>query len=69
MHGVGPEARFIPEIYFVTDSFGRAGYGWKGLSLPFLNRFRIALIGTFERLLRGKTEFGEQFANRRKAEL
>jgi len=57
MHGVGAKARFIPEIYFSTLSFRRAGYGWIRFALPFLNRFRIAPIGALKRFLRSKTEF------------
>lgn len=69
MHGVGPKARFVPEIHFTAYSFRRSGNGWIRFALPAFNRFRVAWISSFERLPRCKSKLGELLANRSQAEM
>ena len=50
MHGVGPKARFVPEIHFTAYSFRRSGNGWIRFALPAFNplfrrRIRQRAIG------------------------
>ena len=47
--------------WFQTSSSGFS-------SSAYLNRFRIVLVGSFERFLWGESEFGKQFAKRSQAE-
>src|SRR5436190_6152933 len=67
VHGIGTKPRLVPEIDFATDSFGLPRNGGEPFAAPLLDRLRIALIGSLQRLLRCQSQLREQFANRRHA--
>jgi len=68
VHGIGPEPRLVPEEHLPTLLFRLPGYGGEGLPLPALDRLRIALIGSLQRLLRGQPQLRQQCAYRRDPE-
>ena len=68
MDRVGPESGLIPEEDLGALGLGLFGNGRIGFALPPLDRFRIALVGALQRLLRRQPEFRQQFADRRQPE-
>lgn len=68
MHRICPKPGFVPEKdvgVFFASLLCNSGTGFV---LPALDRFRIGLIGTLQRLLRRQIQPGEHRADRRQAE-
>src|SRR5262249_9193328 len=68
LHRIGTKARFIPEVDLCAHTFGRGSNARIDVALPSLDRCRVALIGTPERLLGRQSQVGEQLADRSEAQ-
>src|SRR5690554_1516927 len=63
VNGIGPEAGLIPEVNVRFLRPRPLSQCWIHIALPGLYRFRIALVGAFQWLLRRQTYLGEQLPN------
>lgn len=60
VRGIGSQARFILEEDVCILPPGLRGNGRILLTLPFLDGFRVTLVGTLQRLLRRQPQFRQQ---------
>src|SRR5262244_1746344 len=68
LHRIGTKARFIPEVDLRAHAFGRCRNARIDVALPSLDRCRVTLIGTPERLLGRQSQVGKQLADRGEAQ-
>ena len=61
---VSAKAGLVPEESLGTLCLGLSGNGREDLALPFLDGFRVTLVGSLQRLLCCQPESREKFAAR-----